>query len=325
MAMKDIFDTFETPFYVFQNELIKLDYKLVTFGLRQPRLSDIADKSDQTSKPTFVKTISAKDLGAKFNIIAIHFMDSCYLVDWKTFEGFNGIPNGILSNEDKEYVMNMFRKVGIPDPTLHQSGLLPMAMKSKKLQEDPKSPLRPYKDIPLMAINHAFQASNECEHIFHEEGSKRKCGPKILIAKSKLSTKARTFSGSGLKKIKIIKSCRNDCHIIRDEDKIFEFEWMCSDFLQQHYERNFKQKNQWVDLNDDQRNQIINQFCPYEENQIMNFKVECLIPFRGKVVSGDKKCDRRIDDFQVMQRFIEESYESGDYECFRMEDEVSTA
>ena len=26
-----------------------------------------------------------------------------------------------------------------------------------------------------------------------------------------------------------------------------------------------------------------------------------------------------------MQRFIEESYGSGDYECFRMEDEVSTA
>ena len=95
--------------------------------------------------------------------------------------------------------------------------------------------------------------------------------------------------------------------------------------MEEHVEENFSQRNEWINLNATQKQLLIDRCCPYNPDQIMNFRVECLFPFRGKIISDDEKCDTSIDCFENMQRLIEESREAGDYDSFRMEDELSTA
>ena len=78
----------------------------------------------------------------------------------------------------------MNEKIGDGQWRLEQTGLLPFFLEHKNL---PANIADKYKHVPKIAVPHAYQASNQCESIFHgEEGKKRACIGMIVVLRVKL-------------------------------------------------------------------------------------------------------------------------------------------
>ena len=133
-----------------------------------------------------IKTEHLNPQDPEFDVLCVSHAAEVQIVNWPNFPGYSGVlPREGLTEKERERVEAMMNdKFGDGKWRLEQTGLLPFFLEQKSLPVDVREK---YKDFPEIAVPHAYQASNQCESIFHgKEGEKRKCSGRLVVLRVKL-------------------------------------------------------------------------------------------------------------------------------------------